>query len=333
MILKKVLLYAGAALLLLSTLHAETAQGRGATFPNPVYKAWSADYFKATRNRISYIPTDSEDGINAIIKRSVDFAGSDEPLSPKALEEHKLFVFPTVVGAIAVVYNLEGVGDGELKLSREALAGIFEGKVTFWDDSVIAKDNASLKLPHLPIKVAVRSDGSGTTYNFTYFLHRIDPAFPVSQKPSWQIEKPLEAASNAEMWVQIRESKNTIGYIEYSYKKRLHMTAAQVENRAGNFVKANLTSIEEALKHARWSQENYYYTEITDPDGAASYPIIASTFLFIPREKRPANSTVIAFLGWAYSHGDKKAIALGYAPLPAEIKAKIKAFWKSQGWE
>ena len=331
--IKKVLPCFSAVLLFLSSACAGMIEGRGATFPNPVYKAWSTAYFKATRNRVSYIPTDSEDGIRAIIKREVDFGGSDVPMKPAALTEHKLFVFPAVVGAIAVVYNIDGVKDGELKLSREAIAGIFGGEITFWDDKRIAKENASLKLPHLPIRVVVRTDGSGTTYNFSYFLHRIDPAFPVSKKPSWQIDHRIEASSNAEVWMHMRESENSIGYIEYSYKKRLHMTAAQVQNREGSFVKADLGSIQEALRHARWSQENYYYTAITDPQGAASYPIVASTFLFIVQEKKSANKTFVAFLDWVYSHGDAQAIALGYVPLPKEIKSQIRTFWKGHGLE
>jgi len=328
-----VLIYLVSMSLLLSCTNAGMIEGRGATFPNPVYKAWSAAYFKATRKRVSYIPTDSADGIRAIIKREVDFAGSDAPMKPEALTKHKLFVFPTVIGAIAVVYNIDGVEDGELKLSREALAGIFSGKVTFWDDTLIAKENTSLKLPHAPILAVVRSDGSGTTYNFTYFLHQIDPKIPVSKKPSWQIKQKFEAASNADMWVSIHERKNSIGYIEYAYKKRLHMRAAQIENREGNFVKAGPVSIQKALKEVRWSQKNYYYTEITDPKGAASYPLVASTFLFIAEEKKRVNQSVIAFLDWVYTHGDEEAIKLGYMPLPKEIKAESRAFWKSKGLE
>jgi phosphate transport system substrate-binding protein len=309
---------------------AGTVEGRGATFPNPLYKAWSAAYFKATRSRVSYIATDSGDGIAAVVKKEVDFGASDRPLSPEELEKKKLFVFPSAVGAIAIVYNLEGVKDGELKLSRKAIAAIFSGRVQFWDDPLIVKENVSLKLPHEPLKVIVRSDASGTTYNFTYFLHNIDKTIKPGIKQAWKIPDRTEVSSNADVWVGIHAGKNTIGYIEYSYKKRLKMDAAQIENREGMFVSPNVPSVHAALKHARWSGDNYYYTVITDPEGTDSYPIVASTFIFVPQEKSEKNKAVLAFLDWVYRYGDEKAIELGYVPLPETIKTKIRAFWKNQ---
>ena len=322
-----------AAALVWSCAHADMIEGSGATFPDPLYKAWSAAYFKATQRKVGYIPSNSEEGIRELLAGRVDFAGSDVPMRPEALTEKKLFVFPSVVGAISVVYNLQGIGDGVLKLSREALAAIFSGKARFWDDAVIAKENSALKLPHAKIKVVVRSDGSGTTYDFTYFLHRINPAFAVSKKASWHIPEKIEVSSNADVWVQMHETKNAIGYIEYSYKNRLHMAAARIENREGRFVEADTASIQEGLKYAQWSQENYYYTVITDPEGEASYPVIASTYLFIRQEKNSGNRTFIAFLDWVYRYGDEKAEALGYVPLPEKIKAGNRKFWKSQGLE
>jgi len=308
-------------------------EGRGATFPNPLYKAWSASYFKETRNRVGYMATDSGDGIETVVKREVDFGASDTPLSPEVLEKKRLFVFPSVVGAIAVVYHLKGVKDGVLKLSRNAIAAIFSGKVLFWDDPLIAKANPSLSLPHTPIRVIVRSDSSGTTYNFTYFLHRIDASISIAKKEQWKIPHQIEATSNADVWAHLHETFNTIGYIEYSYKSRLKMDAAQIENREGKFITASVSSVQAALKHARWTDTNYYYTVIADPNGAASYPLIASTFIFIPQEKFEANKKVIHFLDWGYRKGDLKAIELGYVPLPSEIKERSRTFWRSEHLE
>ncbi len=323
------------AVILLFTVFSSAGmiEGRGATFPNPLYKAWSASYFKETRNKVSYIATDSGDGIEAVVKREVDFGASDTPLSPEELEKKKLFVFPTVVGAIALVYNLEGVKDGELKLSRKAISAIFSGKVQFWDDPLIVKENGSLKLPHSPVIVIVRSDSSGTTYNFSYFLHNIDETIEAKKKQKWQLPHQKEAVSNADVWMHLHETPNALGYIEYTYKSRLHMDAAQIENREGVFVTADVPSVQAALEYARWTEKNYYYTVITDPKGAASYPLVASTFIFISQEKNEANKAVIAFLDWVYRNGDNKAIKLGYVPLPEMIKSKSRAFWRSQHLE
>jgi len=310
--------------------HADTLEGRGATFPNPLYKAWAASYFRATRKRISYIATDSGDGIASVSQKRVDFGASDMPLSPNILETQYLFAFPTVVGAIAIVYHLDGVSDGVLKLSREILYAIFSGQILFWDDPHIKNRNPSLSLPHAPIRVIVRTDASGTTYNFTDFLHHIHSEFLVSDQPEWKIKDPINVISNSEVWVEIHEQKNSIGYIEYAYKTRLHMSAAKVENLAGKFILPTNASIQSALKNARWTNENYYYTTITDAKGELSYPLAAATFLFVSQKKSERMQEVISFLDWAYRYGDKKAVDLGYVPLPLEIKAQIRQFWKNR---
>jgi len=318
-----------ALLLLCTVVYAEMIEGRGASFPNPLYKAWSAAYFNATRKRVGYIATDSGDGISSLEKKIVDFGASDIPLTPEMLEEKKLFVFPSVVGAIAIVYNLEKVKDGELKLSRKALDAIFSGKAKFWDDPSIAKENSALQLPHAPIRVVVRSDASGTTYNFINFLHRINPKFKVSRQPQWTVPDRIEAVSNSDVWIKMHETKNTIGYIEYAYKKRLDMSAAKVENSSGKFISPNVVSIQKALKYAGWTEENYYYKTIVDPQGEASYPLVAATFLFISQERNSAGRELISFLDWVYRNGDAKAVELGYVPLPSSLKKHSREFWKS----
>ncbi len=148
----------------------------------------------------------------------VDFGGSDKPLKPKSLKKKKLFMFPTVIGSIVLAYNIDGVKDGELKLSRKAIDAIFSGKVEYWDNDIIKKDNINLKLPHKPITVAVRADKSGTTFNFTYFLNKINPDFKVSKKPKWKAKRVVAGKSNSGVSANIKQIKNSIGYIEYSYK-------------------------------------------------------------------------------------------------------------------
>ncbi len=197
----------------LSHISADELKGRGASFPGPLYKAWTSEYYSATKTKVNYTPTGSGDGIKSITKRMVDFGGSDKPLKPKSLRKKKLFMFPTVIGSIVLAYNIDGVKDGELKLSRKAIDAIFSGKAEYWDNDIIKKDNINLKLPHKPITVAVRADKSGTTFNFTYFLNKINPDFKVSKKPKWKAKRVVAGKSNSGV-SEILNRLKSIGYIE-----------------------------------------------------------------------------------------------------------------------
>jgi len=330
MMLKKILSVATVATLAFTSVQADQLKGRGASFPGPVYKAWTAEYYAATGAKVNYTPTGSGDGIKSIKKRMVDFAGSDKPLKPKLLAKNKLFMFPSVVGSIVLAYNIEGVKDGELKLSRSAVDAIFTGKATFWDDKRITKDNAALKLPHAPITVAVRADKSGTTFNFTYFLNKINPDFKVSKKPKWTISKLVAGKSNSGVSANIQQIKNSIGYIEYSYKIKLGLPAAQVENREGKFINPTVKSFQDAAAYATWTPENDFFAVIGDPAGATSYPIVAATFILLPKEKTATNKELTKFMAWAYKNGDKAAAELGYIPLPESTKKQIIGYWTSK---
>lgn len=330
MTLKKMFTAALIATLTAGTAYAEELKGRGASFPAPLYKVWTSEYYKATGVKVNYTPTGSGDGVKSIKKRMVDFAGSDKPLKQKELKKSKLHMFPTVVGSVVLAYNLEGVKDGELKLSRNAVAGIFNGSITHWDDKAIAEDNAGLSLPHAPITVAVRADKSGTTFNFTYFLNQIDEKINVSKKPTWKAAKVIAGKSNSGVSANIQQIKNSIGYIEYSYKTKLGLTAAQIENKEGKFINPTLESFQEAAKYATWTPENDFYAVIGDPAGATSYPIVAATFLLLPEEKQAMNKNVTKFMEWAYSNGDAAATELGYVPLPKETKDQIRRYWEAK---
>jgi phosphate transport system substrate-binding protein len=330
MTLKTILTAAVAASVALTAVNADEIKGRGASFPGPVYKAWTSEYYNATKNQVNYTPTGSGDGITSISKRMVDFGGSDSPLKAEALEKGKLFMFPSVIGSIVLSYNIDGVKDGELKLSRAAIAAIFSGKASFWDDKIITENNEGLKLPHEPITVAVRADESGTTYNFTYFLNKIDAEFSVSKQPSWKATKLVAGKSNSGVSANIQQIKNSIGYIEYSYKIKLGLPAAQIENKEGKFINPTVPSFQDAAKYATWTPENDFYAVIGDPAGATSYPIVAATFILLPKEKSDMNKKVTAFFDWAFTNGDKAAADLGYVPLPASTKDQIRSYWETK---
>ena len=330
MTLRTILTATVAASVAFTAVNADEFKGRGASFPGPVYKAWTAEYFAEMGHKVNYTPTGSGDGIKSIKKRMVDFAGSDKPLKPKALKKAKLHMFPAVVGSIVLAYNLDGIKDGELKLSRAAIDAIFTGKASFWDDALITKENAGLKLPHKPITVAVRADKSGTTFNFTYFLNKINPDFKVSKKPTWKAPKVVAGKSNSGVSANIQNIKNSIGYIEYSYKIKLGLPAAQVENKEGLYINPTVPSFQDAAKYATWTADNDFYAVIGDPAGATSYPIVAATFILLPTEKTEMNKKVTAFIDWAYTKGDKAAADLGYVPLPASTKDAIRKYWEAK---
>ena len=330
MTLKKLVVAAVATSVTLTALNAADLKGRGASFPGPVYKAWTSEYYAATKNQVNYTPTGSGDGVKSITKRMVDFAGSDKPLKADKLAKEKLYMFPTVVGAIVLAYNIDGVKDGELKLSRAAIAGIFSGKITKWNDAAITAQNPDVKLPDAPITVAVRADKSGTTYNFTYFLNKIDENLKASKKPTWKAPKLVAGKSNSGVSANIQQIKNSIGYIEFAYKEKLGLTAAQVENKEGKYINPTVPSFQDAAKYASWSAANDFFAVIGDPEGATSYPIVAATFLLLPHEKAETNKQVTAFIDWAYTHGDKAASELGYVPLPASTKDEIRGYWEAK---
>ncbi|MCH9741402.1 MAG: phosphate ABC transporter substrate-binding protein PstS [Epsilonproteobacteria bacterium] len=331
MTFSKLLTTALVASVTLTALNADELKGRGASFPGPIYKAWTSEYYAATKNQINYTPTGSGDGVKSINKRMVDFAGSDKPLKPKILKKKKLHMFPTVVGSVVLAYNIDGIKDGELKLSRAAIAGIFSGSITHWDDKAIVAQNVDLKLPHEPITVAVRADKSGTTFNFTYFLNKLDENIKVSKKPTWAAKKVVAGKSNSGVSANIQQIKNSIGYIEYSFKEKLGLAAAQIENKEGKYINPTLESFQDAAKYASWTAENDFYAVIGDPAGETSYPIVAATFILLPTEKTETNKQVTKFIDWAYTHGDKAATDLGYVPLPAETKDAIRKYWEAKG--
>jgi phosphate transport system substrate-binding protein len=314
-----------------TSLFASELQGRGASFPGPLYKAWISEYNAKTGEKINYTPTGSGDGIKSVKKRMVDFAGSDKPLKPNKLRKNKLYMFPTVVGSIVLAYNIPGIKDGDLKLSEKAIAGIFSGKIAYWDDKEITSVNSGLKLPHEKITVAVRADKSGTTYNFTYYLSKLDnKVFKASKKPNWK-GNVVAGKSNAGVSANIEQTKYSIGYIEYSYKQKLGLSAAQVQNKEGAYILPTLKSFQNAAKYAKWTPDNDFYALIAYPDGKSSYPIVAATFILLPEEKTDTNKKVTKFFDFAYQNGDTIATDLGYVPLPKETKDMIRKYWADKG--
>jgi phosphate transport system substrate-binding protein len=319
-------------IILFSFLEAFDIKGRGASFPAPLYRLWISDYYNMTGNRVNYTQTGSGDGIKSVRRQMVDFGASDKPLDARLREKYDLMMFPTVTGAIVLAYHLPGIKDGELKLNSEAVAGIFNGSIEYWDDIRIQKNNPTLSLPHEKIIVVVRADKSGTTYNFTYYLSKIAPkSFSPSKKPEWKANV-MGGKGNSGVSATVKQLKYAIGYTEYSYKIKLGLSAAKVENKEGNFVAATMSNFQEAIKHASWSIEDDFYALLAYSKGVTAYPIVAATFVLLPKDADIITNTNVAhFFDYAFRYGDEAAVRLGYVPLPEEAKQIVREYWKVKG--
>ena len=319
----------GLILFMSSSAQALEIEARGASFPKAVYLDWMKAYQAQTGKTIVYEPTGSGDGIVSAVKRKSDFSGTDKPLRPWRLKRYKLSMFPSVVGSIVLAYNLPNVEDNALKLDEEAIASIFCGEATFWDDVRIARNNPELLLPHKPINVVVRADGSGTTYNFTYYLRKIDYAHfkKANKKFNWKVDNLLKAKGSSGVSQTIKATPYSIGYTDFSYKQAYNLTVATLENREGNWVAPTLDSATQGAKGANLKKEEDFYGMIIYPKGETSYPLIATSFVLIPNEKKKTNREIIEFFTWAFANGASIANKHGFAMLPMQTLQDIESYW------
>ena len=318
-----------ASVTLSSAFAADKINGAGASFPAPLYYGWAYGYKKDTKNRVNYQSIGSGGGIKQITKRVVDFGASDKPLDSKKLAKAKLFQFPAVIGSIVVAFNIDGIADETLKLSNEVVADIFGGKITKWNDAKIAANNSGIKLPNQKIIVVHRSDGSGTTYNFTYYLSGSSKNwkenFGTGKAVDWAVGiggKGNEGVANL-----VKQTPYSIGYVENAYKERNHLSAAVLKTANGKWVKATEDNFKAAAKYASWTKEDNFYAMLALQPGDTSYPIVAATFILLPKEKAETNQKVIKFYDYAFKNGDKQAKKLGYIPLPEATKNMIREYW------
>ncbi len=324
---------AGLTLAAVSTF-AWTINGTGATFPYPVYKQWIKGFYNQTKNQVNYTGTGSGTGIKEVAARHVDFGGSDKPLSPRVLKIAKLYQFPTVVGGIALGYNIPGVHN--LKLSETAIQGIVLGTIQYWDNPVIVKYNPNANLPHKKIIFVHRSDKSGTTFNFTYYLSKMSKIWRKYYGARKLINWPTDAQGrsvagkgNFGVSAAIKTNPYSIGYVDYADAVKNHLEMAVVQGRDGKFYAPIPKNFSEGAKFAGFDPKKDFYKVIAYPKHG--YPIIAATFILIPKEKVNTDKKVTAFFNWAYNYGDKAASSLGYIPLPSSVKAMIRNYWAQKG--
>ncbi len=329
--MRKVLLAITGAFAISAVSQAATINGAGSSAIAPLLQAWASQYAAETGTKVNYQAVGSGAGIRMVSQRMVDFGATDAPLKPSQLKRKNLIQFPIAAFGAVFSYNVPGVKN--LKLSTDAVCGIFSGKVRYWDDPVIKKDNPGEKLPHLPILLVVRADKSGTTYTVTsYLVQACDGKLRFhkpSKKPYWGLRNIIAAKGNAGVAAVIQKKRGTLGYVEYTYAENTKLPVAELQNRDGNFVKPSLKSFQSALEYAKWGPENGFYANLTFQPGNNTWPIVGATWALLPAERKRKNREVVKFFNWGYTKGDGIAEKLYYAPLPEKVKEQVQKLWSA----
>jgi phosphate transport system substrate-binding protein len=304
--------------------------GAGSTFVYPVLSAWAADYKKQGGPDINYQSIGSGGGISQVKAGTVDFGATDQPLASDDLAKSNLAQFPVVVGGIVPVVNIPGVQAGKLRLTGPLLADIYAGKVTKWNDPAIVKINPGVNLPGAAIATVHRSDGSGTTFNFTHYLSQVSPTWKAGPGEGKTVNWTggVGGKGNEGVAAYVKQLPNSLGYVEYAYVMQNHMTYALLQNSAGNFVAPSASAFAAAASMADWAHAQDFNLVMTNASGAQAYPLAASTFILLPKQPKDKakSNTAIAFFKYALEKGQGQANKLDYVPLPAPLVQQIESY-------
>ncbi len=308
--------------------------GAGATFPYPIYAKWADAYKKETGNGLNYQSIGSGGGIKQIKAKTVTFGASDAPLSGKELDSIGLAQFPMVMGGIVPVVNVEGIKAGEITLDGPTVAKIFLGDIKKWDDPAIKKLNPNAKLPSQAIAVVHRSDGSGTTYNFAYYLSDVSPEWKSKVGFNTSVQWPvgIGAKGNEGVANNVGQTKGSIGYVEYAYALQNKLTYTKMINKAGKTVLPTSEAFQAAAANANWKSQPGYGVILANQPGDKSWPMTAATWILV--YKKPvdpaATAEALKFFAWAYKNGGKMAESLDYVPMPENVVKDIENYWKNE---
>lgn len=313
-----------------------TLNGAGATFPSPVYRVWAYKYTEIREGevRVNYQGLGSGAGINQIRSGTVDFAGTDHPLGADVLEKEGLFQFPMLTGGVVVIVNLPGIGNHELKLDPDVLAGIYLGKIRQWDDPAIQALNPDLKLPSLKITVIRRSDSSGTSFIFTDYLSRVSKEWAEEVGRGSAVKWPLGLGGQKNPGVcnNVSRIRGAIGYTEYTYASEGGLSCVRLKNRSGQFVKAEPDSFRAAAANADWRNAPGFCMNLNDMPGETAWPIVGVTYLLV-RKHSPEKSrrdALFRYFNWCFQSGAASAEKLKYVPLPDFLCDLIRTEWERQ---
>jgi phosphate transport system substrate-binding protein len=316
-----------------STISALAADitGAGATFPYPIYAKWADAYKKETGIGLNYQSIGSGGGIKQIEANTVTFGASDMPLQPDDLNKNGLVQFPTVMGGIVPVVNLDGINANDLTIDGPTLSKIFLGEVKTWDDPAIKKLNPTAKLPSQAIAVVHRADGSGTTFIFTNYLSKVSPEWKDKVGNAVSVEWPvgIGAKGNEGVANGVAQTKGAIGYVESAYAKQNKLTTTKMVNHEGKTVEPAPAAFQAAAGNADWDHAPGFYLLLTDQSGAASWPIAGATFILFHKQVTDAAAAAEAlkFFAWAYAKGGQMASELDYIPMPASVVTSIHKLW------
>src|SRR5215469_12968969 len=317
----------GAVMAVAGGVLAADISGAGATFPFPIYSKWAAAYKAQTGTGLNYQSIGSGGGISQIEAKTVTFGASDMPMTAADLDKNGLTMFPTVVGAEVLVYNLPGIASNTLVLDGPTLANIYLGHITKWNDPAIAKLNPGVKLPNTAIAVVHRSDGSGTTFIFANYLSKVSKEWADKVGAAVSVDWPvgIGAKGNEGVAGNVKQTAGSIGYVEYAYAAQNKSPYTKLVNRDGKVVSPTMASFEATAANADWEHADHFYMILTDQPGANSWPIENPTFILVPKAPRNAAATneALKFFKWAYANGGKMAEDLDYIPLPQAVVTRI----------
>jgi phosphate transport system substrate-binding protein len=323
-----------ASMALSGMAHATDVTGAGSSFVFPVISKWATEYSAKSGNKVNYQSIGSGGGIAQIKAATVDFGASDAPLKAEDLQASGLGQFPSVIGGIVPVINVEGVETGKLELSGKVLADIFQGKITKWNDPAIVALNKGLKLPETAITVVHRSDGSGTSFNFTNYLSKVSPDWKAGPGEGSAVQWPVGVGGkgNEGVAAYVKQIKGSIGYVEFAYAKTNNISYAKLENAAGKTVEPSAKSFAAAAATADWASAKDFNLIMTNAPGADAWPITATTWIIMYKQPKKAEESKAAFdfFKWSLENGQAHAESLEYVPLPKELVAKIETYWKSE---
>ena len=330
--MKKLLAVIAASLYLMSpTANSQTITGAGATFPFPVYSKWSEAYRDKTNVELNYQSIGSSGGIKQIKAATVDFGATDAPMKGEELTANGLVQFPSVLGGVVPVVNVEGIQPGELQLTGEVLAKIFVGHIVNWNDRRIQELNPKIKLPDANITIVHRADGSGTTFIFTDYLSEVSPLWKQEvgkgAAVKWPATSSVGGKGNEGVAANVSRVKNSIGYVEYAYAKKNKMTYVKLQNRDSKWVEPDDLTFSAAAAGADWFSTPGMGISLVNQRGAQSWPITGATFILMYREPKNAKNSqeVVKFFDWAFANGGKLATDLDYVPLPKAVTDRIRS--------
>ncbi|UGX96258.1 phosphate ABC transporter substrate-binding protein PstS [Bradyrhizobium barranii subsp. barranii] len=323
-----------AALLVATQSLAAETKGAGSTFVSPVMAKWIDAYKTKTGNTVSYQAVGSSIGVGLIKKEAVDFGASDMPLDPKELDRLGMMQFPIVIGGVVPVVNIDGVKPGQIRFTGQMLADIYLGKLRSWNDPAIRAINPDIRLPNTAITVVHRTDGSGTSFNWSNYLSKVSPQWKTSVGEGTSVEWPLGLGGKGNDGVASLVSlvPGSIGYLEYTYAlQRLdRISFGVVQNSAGNFVVPDAASFQAAASSADWKAEKDFHLVLTNAPGEDASPITATTFVLMPKapKSEERSAAAIDFIRWSLENGKTQAETLNYVPLPPALVDQIERYWQ-----